>query len=39
MKITANIMVDYFIKNKIDEKNMHCIGFSLGFISLNMNCF
>lgn len=34
MRITANLMTAYFIKNKINEKNMHCIGFSLGLINL-----
>ena len=30
MKIAAEIMVNYLKENRINEKNMHCIGFSLG---------
>jgi hypothetical protein len=30
MKITGDLMVEYFRNNKINEKNLHCIGFSLG---------
>lgn len=30
MKIAADIMTNYLLKNKINEKNFHCIGFSLG---------
>ena len=30
MQVAADIMVKYFRVNRINEKNMHCIGFSLG---------
>lgn len=30
MQIAGDLMTEYFRKNPIDEKNMHCIGFSLG---------
>jgi hypothetical protein len=30
MKVTGDLMVEYFRNNKIDEKKLHCIGFSLG---------
>ena len=30
MQIAADIMVDYLKVNRINETNMHCIGFSLG---------
>jgi len=30
MKIAADLLVKYFSVNIINEKNMHCIGFSLG---------
>jgi hypothetical protein len=30
MQIAADLLTNFFMLNKIDEKNMHCIGFSLG---------
>jgi pancreatic triacylglycerol lipase len=30
MKIAADLMTEFFRYNKVNEKNMHCIGFSLG---------
>ena len=30
MQILGDLITDFFAVNRINEKNMHCIGFSLG---------
>lgn len=34
MKIAGDLMTEFFRVNPIEEKNMHCIGFSLGMLRI-----